>query len=104
MTSLWVASRRWGALHWMITDSVLEAQSMAHEILHNALFLAQGLICVWVVIWSIRRRGDFDERLSPRAQVLRWTVVVCGVLLASIPWTRIGLLRGVSLILAAAFL
>ena len=77
---------------------------MAREIFHNALFLAQCLICIWVVFWSIRRRGGFDEQLSPKAQVLRWTVVVCGVLLASIPGTTLGFLQGVSLILGAAFL
>ena len=77
---------------------------MAREILHNALFIAQCLICVWVVVWSIRHRGDFDERLSRGAQVLRWTVVVGGVLLASIPGTTLCPVRGVSLILSAAFL
>ena len=64
---------------------------MAREILHNALFLTQCLVCIWVVFWSIRRRGDFDERLPRGAQVLRWTVVVCGVLVASIPGTKLGL-------------
>jgi hypothetical protein len=72
------------------------------ETLANARRLAQLEVCIWFAAWSIRRRGELDEKLDRAALALRWVVAVAGWLLASRPGP--GYVRAVALILSLAFL
>jgi hypothetical protein len=58
---------------------------MARQFMTNAAMLAQIGVCVWVVAFSIRRRGELDRELGAKARALRWTVVLAGWILASLP-------------------
>jgi hypothetical protein len=77
---------------------------MLEQMSANASRLAQAEICVWVVVWSIRRRGEMDEKLDRTTLVVRWAVVCAGWLLASIPGPKFGPARGIAGILGFAFL
>jgi hypothetical protein len=66
--------------------------------------LAAAEICIWLVIWSIRRRGEMDEKLDTTAKLIRWAFVVGGWLLASIPGGKFGPFRAVAGVLGLIFL
>ena len=66
--------------------------------------LAGAEICIWLIVWSIRRRGEIDEKLDPTGKLIRWGVVLGGWLLASIPGGRFGPFRAVVGLLGLAFL
>jgi hypothetical protein len=47
-------------------------------------FLLEKSLGIWFVVWAIRRRFDWDYKLSATAGIVRWAVVtVCYVLLAT---------------------
>ena len=77
---------------------------MAKQFMANAAMLAQIGLCVWVVVYSIRRRGELDRELSPKARVVRWGVVLAGWALASLPGLMPGWLAGTAGLAALAFL
>lgn len=70
----------------------------------NASRLAAAEICIWLVVWSIRHRGELDEKLDVTAKLIRWAVVLGGWLLASIPGGKFGPFRAVAGVLGLLFL
>ncbi len=47
-------------------------------------FLLEKSLGIWFVVWAIRRRSDWDYKLSSIAMAIRWGVVtVCYLLLAT---------------------
>jgi hypothetical protein len=77
---------------------------MLRQFALNAGFLAQAGICIWVLVWSVRRRAGIDRKLDAEARLIRWVVVYACWLLASIPTSRLGPLRAIPGILGLAFL
>ena len=58
---------------------------------------------LWLIFWSIRRRGEFDEKLDSYAQGLRWSLVLGSfALLTQFP--RFGYPRATLLLIGLAFL
>lgn len=70
----------------------------------NASRLAQAEVCIWFVVWGIRRKGEMDEKLDRTMHMVRWAIACGGWLLASIPGTRFGPARAVIGIVGFAFL
>ena len=77
---------------------------MFRQMFANAALLGQIGICIWLVVWSIRRRGDMDEKLDRTAKAFRWAVVGAGWILAAVPGGRLGPPRAVAGVLGLAFL
>jgi uncharacterized membrane protein YedE/YeeE len=46
-------------------------------------FLVQKSLGIWFVFWAIRRKADWDYKLSGTAKAVRWTVVGVGYVLAA---------------------
>jgi hypothetical protein len=72
------------------------------QFIATAAILAQTGICVWVPLYAIR--GEFDRELSPKARTIRWTVVLVGWVLASLPGPKPNYLAAIAGIAALAFL
>jgi hypothetical protein len=55
-----------------------------HMLFSQLSFLLGKSLGIWFVVWAIRRRFEWDYKLSSAAMAVRWAVViVCYVLLAT---------------------
>jgi hypothetical protein len=46
-------------------------------------FLVEKSLGIWFVFWAIRKKADWDYKLSGNAKAVRWTVVGVGYVLAA---------------------
>jgi hypothetical protein len=74
------------------------------QFVSNAMLLAGCAINLWIAIWSVRRRGEFDLKLDRGTRKIRWSIVVAAWILASLPLSRFGPIRVAALFLGVAFL
>jgi hypothetical protein len=58
---------------------------------------------IWLIFWSIRRRGEFDFKLDSTAQLLRWAIVFSAFALLT-KFLTFGVPRSTILIVGLAFL
>lgn len=52
-------------------------------LLSHLSFLVEKSVGIWFVFWAIRRRADWDYKLSGTAKAVRWTVVGIGYVLGA---------------------
>jgi hypothetical protein len=74
------------------------------QMLSNARRLAEAETCIWLLVWSLRRRADLDERLDRAAHAIRWLIAIGGWILLSIPGPTLGPLRAIAGVMGLAFL
>jgi uncharacterized membrane protein YcfT len=65
--------------------------------------LSGGAASAWFVAWVIRRRGEFDVRLTKLEQFVRWMVVAVCVPLTLLPGARLAILRLLAGLVGIAF-
>jgi hypothetical protein len=66
--------------------------------------LASGAASIWFISWAIRRRYEIDCQLTRKEQVIRWSVVAAGFVLAFLQGGEFEIVRIVAGVLALAFL
>jgi len=52
-------------------------------LLSHVSFLVQKSLGIWLAIWAIRYKADWDYKLSGTAKAVRWGVVAMGYVLAA---------------------
>jgi uncharacterized membrane protein YcfT len=55
--------------------------------------LSGSVVSVWFVAWAIRRRGEFDIKLTKLEQLLRWLVVAVCFALTLLPSSQLAIPR-----------
>jgi hypothetical protein len=66
-----------------------------------------GVLNIWLAVWAIRRKGEFDYELDKPARLIRWSMVGIGFgLIPRVPnqWAHAGDVRISLGVLAMAFL
>ena len=66
--------------------------------------LLAKLTCIWLAVWSIRKRYDVDYRLALPSHVVRWTFIVAGFALTAVRGAELAALRIAGLWIGLAFL
>ena len=77
---------------------------MLGQILNNSSFLFKTSLSIWFAAWAIRYRSEIDEKLDRVAKIVRWSVVVFGYLIASLPGSKLGWVRVVAWFTGLLFL
>ena len=55
--------------------------------------LSGGVASVWFIAWAIRRRGEFDIKLTKLEQLVRWLVAAFCFALTLLPGPRLAIPR-----------
>jgi hypothetical protein len=66
---------------------------LPQEISAHLRVLATGTLSLWFTCWAIRRRGEFDIKLTSVEQKIRWLAAVAGFALTFLPGQRFAIVR-----------
>lgn len=59
------------------------------SVISHAIVLFGKSVGVWIAVWAVRSKAEWDYRLSATAKAVRWAMVAIGYLLAgSVPGPR----------------
>ena len=61
----------------------LLASMEIQTLVSHVSFLVEKSLGIWFVFWAIRRKADWDYKLSGTAKAIRWTVVGTGYVLGA---------------------
>ena len=61
--------------------------------IHYLSSLSEGVAGVWFIAWAIRKRGEFDIKLTKLEQLVRWLVVAICFALTLLPGQQLAIPR-----------